>query len=138
MLVKLCFICLLLLLLLDRYKNIASIGTQTVQLSKDVAKLNKSIEATAQLDAELSSGSDVEPMTEQQLKDIEVQKAWESQYQQQYERQGNIMVLKSKNTVLAVSDEDLECKSWRNSHLLEPSERKAKYIQLNCPKKAKH
>lgn len=127
LIIKLTLVCLLIILLMERYKNVGSVGTQTAQLSQNVAKLNESMAAAAQLDKELQEETPI--LSEQQLENLTLQKEWENR--QSYNRNGQIIVLEgSKSKSLSTQEQD--CKGWYNSHLVEPSEAKEKYIKKHC------
>lgn len=127
LIIKLTLVCLLIILLIERYKNVGSVGTQTAQLSKDIAKLNESMAAAAQLDKELQEETPI--LSEQQLENLTLQKEWENR--QSDNRNGQITVLEGSNSK-SLSTQEQDCKGWYNSHLVEPSEAKEKYIKKHC------
>ena len=83
--------------------------------------------AAAQLDKELQEETPI--LSEQQLENLTLQKEWENR--QSDNRNGQITVLEGSNSK-SLSTQEQDCKGWYNSHLVEPSEAKEKYIKKHC------
>lgn len=122
-----------LLLLAERYKNLDVVGQQTMQLSKDVKKLNKSMDQAALLDNSIIAGGateEPEPLSPIQQQQIARQQAWEEKNAENYVKIGVVVVAKEQlpNTYTT----NLDCKGWQNSYLIEPTPEKEKYLKQHC------
>lgn len=132
LIIKIVLIVAMFLLLAERYKNLDVVGQQTVQLSKDVEKLNESMAQVALLDSDIYGGvsEESEPLSEIQLQQIARQKAWEEKNSENYVKLGGVVMAKAQLPIN--NTKELDCKSWQNSHLLEPTPIKEKYLQQHC------
>ena len=132
LIIKMLLILVLFLLLAERYKNLDVVGQQTVQLSKDVEKLNESMAQAALLDSDIygSPVEEQEPLSDIQLQQIARQQAWEEKNNENYVKLGDVVA--SKEQLPVIKTTDLDCKSWQNSHLIEPTSEKEKYLKQNC------
>ena len=122
-----------LLLLAERYKNLDVVGQQTMQLSKDVKKLNESMEQAALLDNSIIAGTAIEepePMSPIQLQQIARQQAWEEKNAENYVKVGGGIV--AKEQLPATHATNLDCKGWQSSYLIEPTPEKEKYLKQYC------
>lgn len=125
-------ILVLFLLLAERYKNLDVVGQQTVQLSKDVEKLNESMAQVVLLDGDIYGNpvEEQEPLSEIQLQQIARQQAWEEKNNENYIKLGGVVA--SKELLPVIKTTDLDCKSWQSSYLIEPTPEKEKYLKQNC------